>query len=198
MAPQRGPAQVSLAARLGSLGGTASTYLQEPANRRLARLSSFSLYAFAPPPAAHRLPAHLEKRVFDNAELCELKAEIEDSKQAGGRPGLLSRAKQRYTNNLKKLKLEALRQYQQHWVRERHVWKILTRGKVTEQDRSKTDFVENLSLLIPERGRLAEKMVVDRPLEPAKMWQALQDLFSLFVQDLTVLDRPLSAAIATC
>lgn len=133
--------------------------------------------------------------MLGDPELCEFKAEVQATKQAGGRRGTLSRAKQRYTNHLKKLKLAALCQYQQHWVRERRDWKILTRGKEIAQDRSKTDVVQNLSLLIPERGRLAEKMALDRPLEPAEMWQALQDLHDLCVQDLTVLYLPRSRPI---
>ena len=96
------------------------------------------------------------------------------------------------------MKLAALRQYQQHWVRERRDWKILTRGKEIAQDKSKTDFVQNIRLLIPERGRLAEQMGVDRPLEPDEMWQALKDLHALCVQDFTVLylsrSRPVDGA----
>jgi hypothetical protein len=55
------------------------------------------------------------------------------------------------TNHLKKMKSKALRQYQEHWVRERRDWKILTRGRGVVKDK-----------LIPERGRLAQKMAADR------------------------------------
>jgi hypothetical protein len=72
------------------------------------------------------------------------------------------------------LKNEALRQYQEHWIQERRDWKILTRGKETALDKSKTDFVQSLCLLIPERGRLAPKMAADHALEPAEMWHALK------------------------
>jgi hypothetical protein len=113
------------------------------------------------------------------------------TRTAGGDKAL-NKAKQRYTNHLKKMKSKALRQYQEHWVRGRRDWKILTRGRGVAQDRSKTDFVQNICLLIPERGRLAQKMAADQPLEPGEMWQALQDLHALCVQDFTVLYLPRS------
>lgn len=50
-------------------------------------------------------------------------------------------AKRRLTSYRKKLKQDALRQYQENWVRERRDWKILTRGKEVATDNCKTDFV---------------------------------------------------------
>ena len=142
-----------------------------------------------------RIPSHLEQKILRDPQLVELDREAQNAVRTQGQPRALNRAKQRYTNLLKKLKLEALRQYQQHWVRERRDWKILTRGEEAAQYKSKTDFVQNICLLIPQRGRLAEQMALNRPLEPEEMWQALQDLHALCVQDFTVLYLPRSRPV---
>jgi len=116
-----------------------------------------------------KLPAHLEEDIHRDPELCKLEKEVHTLARSGGRDKALSKAKQRYVNHLKKVKAKALRQYQEHWIRERRDWKILTRGKETAQDKSKTDFIQSICLLIPERGRLSQKMAADHLLEPDEM-----------------------------
>ena len=88
-----------------------------------------------------KLPAHLEEDIHRDPELCSLEEEVHTLARSGGRDKALSKAKQRYTNHLKKAKAKALRHYQEHWVRERRDWNILTRGKEAAQGKSKTDFV---------------------------------------------------------
>ena len=141
-----------------------------------------------------RLPAHLEHKKLNDPQLRELDEGL-PAKQTTVGLRTLSRSRQRRTNLLKKLKLEALRQYQQNWVRERRDWKVLTRGKQVVQNSSKTDFVQDVCLLIPERGRLAHQMRADYPLKPDGMWQSLQDLHALCVQDFTVLYLPRSRPV---
>jgi hypothetical protein len=106
-----------------------------------------------------------------------------------------SNAKRCVTTYYKKLKQDALRQYQGNWVRERRDWKILTRGKEVAQDNCRTGFVQSIWLLIPERERLAKKMASDQPLEPDATWHAIQDLYTLCVQDYTVLYLPKSRPV---
>lgn len=142
-----------------------------------------------------KLPAHLEEALNRDPQLYELEREVQTLTRTAGDDNTLSKARQRYANHLKKMKFTALRQYQEHWVQERRDWKILTRGRVVAQDKSKTDVVQNICLLIPERGRLAQKMAADQPLEPGEMWQALQDLHALCVQDFTVLYLPRSRPV---
>ena len=84
----------------------------------------------------------------------------------------------------------ALRQHQEAWVRERRDWKILTRGKERPHDLCRTELVDNLYLLIPERGRLAQRMASDEPLSSNAMWDAMRDLHSLCRRDLSVLYLP--------
>lgn len=55
------------------------------------------------------------------------------------------------------------------------------------QDYCRTDFVQRIWLLIPERGRLAQRMASNPPLQPDAMRQAMQDLHLLCIQDHIVL-----------
>ena len=142
-----------------------------------------------------KLPTLLQEALNRDPQLCELEKEVQTLTRTAGADNALNKAKQRYANRLKKMKSKALLQYQEHWIRERRDWKILTRGRGVAQDTSKTDIVQNICLLIPERGRLAQTMAADQPSEPGEMWQALQDLHSLCVQDFTVLYLPRSRPV---
>jgi hypothetical protein len=142
-----------------------------------------------------KLPFHLEQKVLRDPELVGLSRVARTLVRPKDQTRTLSQAKQRYANLLKKLMFAALRQYQQHWVRERRDWKILTRGKQAAQVKSKTDFIQNICALIPERGRLAERMAVERVLEPDEMWRGLQDIYALCVQDSIVLYLPRSRPV---
>ena len=82
---------------------------------------------------------------------------------------------------------KTLRRYQEQWIQDRLDGKILTRGKEQLSSLCKTDLVQNLCLLIPERGRLALIMAPDEPLSPAATWQATPDLHPLCTRDLSVL-----------
>lgn len=73
-----------------------------------------------------KLPSHLEGDIYHDPELQELEKEMQTFAQTEGGSKARSRPKQRYANRLKKLKNQALRQYQEHWIRERRDWKILT------------------------------------------------------------------------
>ncbi|KAK5202942.1 hypothetical protein LTR41_011299 [Exophiala xenobiotica] len=142
-----------------------------------------------------KLPSHLEDDIYRDPELRELEKEMQTLAQTGGGSKARSQPKQRCANRLKELKNQALRQYQEHWIRERRDWKILTRGKEAAPDKSKTDFVQSLCLLIPERGRLAQKMAADHALEPTEMWKTMQDLYTLCMQDFTLLYLPKSRPV---
>ena len=142
-----------------------------------------------------KLPAHLEENISLEAERCELDDKVQTLALARNDDQALRKARQQYVNLYKKLRLNALRQYQQHWVRERRDWKILTRGEEAAPDKAKNEFVQSVRLLIPEQGRLAQYMASEQPLEPDEMWCALQDVRSLCVQDFTILYLPRSRPV---
>ena len=180
-------------ANCSSVDGQAAFRNEESDHRHIEYFQS--LEKFHEEGLPDKLPTHLEEGLHRDSELCELKEVVQTLTRAVGGDDALNKAKQRYTNHLKKLKSRALRQYQEHWVQERRDWNILTRGTEVVQDRCKTEFVENICALIPERGRLANRMAADQPLEPEEMWQAMQDLHNLCLEDFTVLYLPRSRPV---
>ncbi|KAN0069234.1 Protein of unknown function (DUF3435) domain containing protein [Elaphomyces granulatus] len=183
----------SYVANCSSVDGQAAFRNEESDHRHIEYFQSMEKFHEEGLPT--KLPSHLADDIYHDSQLRELENEMQTLAQTGVGGKSRSRPKQRYANRLKKLKNQALRQYQEQWVRERRDWNILTRGKEAAQDKSKTDFVQSICLLIPERGRLAQKMVADHALEPSEMWQALQDLYTLCVQDFTVLYLPKSRPV---
>ncbi|KAN0066788.1 hypothetical protein V8E54_015077 [Elaphomyces granulatus] len=98
----------------------------------------------------NKLPTHLEEALNRDPRLCELEKE----------PNSVTRTI---------LRRRSLEHYAAtRSVRERRDRKILTRGRGVAQDKFKTDFVQNICLLLPERGRLAQKMAADQPLKPGE------------------------------
>lgn len=91
----------------------------------------------------------------------------------------LNEAKRKRASYLKTLKKTALRQYQDQWVQQRRDWKILTRGREQPNDPCKTDITRHMFLLMPERGRLAQKLTSETMLSPAQTRSAMRDMFSL-------------------
>jgi hypothetical protein len=120
--------------------------------------------------------------------LCHLESEVDRLvRQEGKTAPAVKEVKKELGRYSKTLRRAALHQYQEEWVRDRRNWKILTRGKEQPSDVDKTDLVQSLCLLIPERGRLAQAMAQDESLSPDSMWRAMLDLHSLCTRDLTVL-----------
>ncbi|KAL2440885.1 hypothetical protein ABEF95_008226 [Exophiala dermatitidis] len=136
-----------------------------------------------------KLPAHLEETISRDPHLCELQSEVQALTLKEGQGATLTEAKRRLASYRKTLKHAALRQHQEEWVRERRDWKILTRGKEQPGDICKTDLAGRLCL-IPERGRLAQRMASDEPLSPDAMWDAMRDLHALCIRDFSVLYLP--------
>jgi hypothetical protein len=155
-------------------------FLGEPADHRHVDYFQ-SLEKFHEPGLPCKLPARLEEA---------LKSEVQALVQEGGAGSELDEAKGRWNSYHKALYRKTLRRYQKQWVQDRRDWKIVTRGKEQPRGLCKTDLVQNLCLLIPERGRLALIMASDDPLSPAATWQAMQDLHSLCTRDLSVLYLP--------
>lgn len=145
-----------------------------------------------------KLPAHLEEELKQDPRVCELEAEMRALMGGQGANQAFSTAKRQLTTYTKKLKRDALRLYQETWIQERRDWKILTRGREVAQDNSKTELSQGVYKLFPERGRLAQKMALTRPLKSDEMWDSLQDLHTLCLQDSNVLylpgSRPLDGA----
>lgn len=105
-------------------------------------------------------------------------------------PTALRNAKRDLTSYIKTQRRLALREYQEQWVQSRRDWKVHTRGKEQTDNLVRTDLVQSMSLLVPERGRLAQRMVLDTPISPESKWFAIDDMHSLCSGDLSVLYLP--------
>ena len=149
-----------------------------------------SLEKFREPGLPCKLPTRFGKALKSDPGLVELEDEIRALVQEEGASSALDSAKSRRNSYHKALYRKTLRRYQEQWVQDRRDWKILTRGKEQPSGLCKTDLVQNLCLLVPERGRLALIMASDEPLSPAATWQAMLDLHSLCNRDLSVLYLP--------
>lgn len=68
--------------------------------------------------------------------------------------------------------------------------KILTRGKEQPSSLHGKNRLHVPCRLIPERGRLRQIMVLDKPLSSDAMWDAMRDLHSLCARDLSVIHFP--------
>ena len=178
----------SYVANCSSVDGQAA-YLGESTDHRHVDYFQ-SLEKFREQGLPCELPAHLAESLGGDSRLVELENEVQALAGKGGASTALREAKSRRDGYRKSLKRAALRQHQEKWIRERRDWKILTRGKERSGDTYKTDLVQSLCLLIPERGRLAQVMASDEPLAPPVMWLAMQDLYSLCTRDLTILYLP--------
>ncbi|EXJ72789.1 uncharacterized protein A1O5_03936 [Cladophialophora psammophila CBS 110553] len=162
-------------------------FLRQPKDHR--HIDYFqSLEKFHEPGLPCSLPSREEKNLEDDARLLELKGTVDRLEREEGKKALaVKKAKKDLELYRKKQRRIALRRYQKQWVRDRRRWQILSRGKERPSDVPKTDLVESLCLLIPERGRLAHVIAQEEPLSRDSMWYAMLDLHSLCTRDLTVL-----------
>ncbi|KIW99701.1 uncharacterized protein Z518_11114 [Rhinocladiella mackenziei CBS 650.93] len=178
----------SYVANCSSVDGQAA-FLGEPSDHRHIEYFQ-SVERFLEPGLPNELPARRLDELSRDPRLCELQEQLASLEREGTTGPVVNEAKRWLSNYRRKLYKKALRGYQQWWVRDRRDWKILTNGQERPNDPSNTDLVQHLSLLIPERGRLAQWMCQDEPLSPESMWQAMRDLHSLCTRDLTVLYLP--------
>ena len=149
-----------------------------------------SVDRFLEPGLPSQLPARHQDALSGDTRLCELREDVETLERQQTTGTAVNEAKRRLANYRRTLQYQARRQYQKQWVRERRDWKILAGREDHAREPSHADLVQHLCLLIPERGRLAQRMNQDEPLSPDSMWQAVSDLSALCTRDFTVLYLP--------
>jgi hypothetical protein len=88
---------------------------------------------------------------------------------------------------LTRLEKKALISFRQAWVRQRRVWKILTRGKLSPEIDVDRD---QLNRVIPERDRTSKKMRQTGHLTIPEMREAIQDFYTLCIRNNDVFYRP--------
>ena len=143
------------------------------------------------------VPAHIEESLRQDCRRRELELEVQKSLRRD--PLHLKESKKRLASYLKTLKGSALRQYQESWIQQRRDWKIITRGREQARYLDRTDLVQSLCLLFPERARLAQRLASDEPLTAETKWLAMEDLYTLCTRDFPVLYLPgCQPVVCTC
>lgn len=83
-------------------------------------------------------------------------------------------------NALKRLEKQATVSYRVKWMKKRRDEKILTKGDLSPPAKRDPDV---LNELIPEKGRLAERMSRDTPLDLQEIQEAMHDMITLLRLD---------------
>ena len=176
----------SYVANTSSVDGQAA-FLGEQVNH--SHIDYFqSLEKFREPGLPCELPAHMMEDLKHDCRRRELESEVQE---LSNKDPLRSReAKKNLTSYVKTLSRNTLRQYQEDWTQHRRDWKIITRGKEQASDLDRTDLVQSLCLLFPERARLAQRLASNEPLSAETKWLAMEDLQTLCARDSPVLYLP--------
>ena len=149
-----------------------------------------SIDRYLEPGLPQELPACMEDGLNSDLGLRELTGQFASLERAGAESTHIKELRRLISNYRRRLRKKSLRHYQQEWVSARRDWKILSDGKERPNDPSTTDLVQALSILVPERGRLAQAMRQKESMSPESMWQALTGVYSLITQDFTVIYLP--------
>jgi len=181
-------------ANTSSVDGQAA-FLGEPINHK--HIDYFQgLGQFREPGLPCELPVRLEEGLKQDAQLQELEEEVRQCPRECSTA--LKQSKQLLESHWKRLKRIALREHQEQWVEERRDRQIITRGKEQFDDHQRTDLVESLCLLFPERKRIAQKLISDNVMTSEDRWLAMEDLRVLCTRDISVLYLPGHQPIDGC
>jgi len=166
-----------------------AAFLDEPATtRHIEYLQGVSRFQEKGLPS--KLPAEIEYSISQNAELLKLESEVRILIKGSAGKTEVSAAKSKLRLRRKQLRDEAFCQYREEWVRKRRDWKILSRGKERTNDPIRTEVVQDLFKLMPERAHLAEMILSEKTLSMKEKLRAVEDLLSLCTRDLGVMYRP--------
>ena len=178
----------SYVANTSSVDGKGA-FLDEPAqHNHVSYFQSFAKFCEKGLPTC--LPAEREAAVKQDPGLLALENRATHLKRDGVSPPDVRAAKNKARTYRYSLMSKALAQYQHEWVRERRDWKVLTRGKGRLESDATSDLLETMSLILPERGRLAKAMVSQEEASDESHRQTMRDLYSLISRDYSVVYRP--------
>lgn len=133
-----------------------------------------------------KLAAKIIEELRKSPGYFQRKAEVDTLIMSQASCAAVNEAKSQLSQYWRSLQRATLVSYQEQWERNRRDWKILTRGQEVTRDASKSDTVESLYQLIPERKRLARWMATETPLPPSDTWRAMADIYSLLTKDLSI------------
>ena len=178
----------SYVANTSSVAGK-EAFLDEPAQHN--HVDYFQSFAkFCEKGLPNSLPAGREALMRQDLQLLELESQAIRLNEENAAPSEIKSAKNKVRSYRTSLIKKSLKQYQVEWVRERRDWKITSRGKEQSKNYVKTDLFNVLSLIMPERGRLAKTMISAETVSDSERKQILEGLYSLISQDCSVLYLP--------
>jgi hypothetical protein len=135
------------------------------------------------------LPAERLTELKCDPVLIEIDREIEVAKAYGTAEEIQNLERKR-KNERRKIYAAELRNFQTEWVQERQEWKILTRGKLSPDVTERTTEKQALCNVMPELGRLVERMSSDEPLTFREKLEVTKDLHALCMRDVDVVYLP--------
>lgn len=136
------------------------------------------------------LPAEREAVIRRDIRLLELEDRVHRLRTEHAPASQINAAQNQTRAYRASLTRKSLQKYKIEWVQKRRDWKIMTPGKERPEDDERTDLLEILSQMMPERGRLARTMISEKIVSDEERRQAIEDLCSLVSQDCTTLYRP--------
>ena len=132
----------------------------------------------------------MEAAIRRDPDLAELEKQVHEFEAKNATRADIKAARSKAQNYCNGITRKSLQQYQLEWVRRQRDWKVMTCGKARPNDDRRTDLQEILSLVMPELGRLARTMILNKVVSEKEQRQAIEDLCSLASQDCTALYWP--------
>lgn len=126
-----------------------------------------------------KFPAKEEDAIRRDPQLLRFESEVLRLKRERGPVYEIKAAESKYYICRARLRRKRLQQYRFEWIRERRDWKVKTRGKEGPDNETKTDLLEILLRVMPERGRLATTITSDRVVSEQERKEAIVNLCSL-------------------
>ncbi|KAL9118138.1 MAG: hypothetical protein Q9187_005320, partial [Circinaria calcarea] len=136
------------------------------------------------------LPAEQADAIEQDSYLMELMDQIRLLKSNQALPSDIQAGRRKASSYRRSITAKRLQKHKLEWVQKRRDWKITTRGKERPDDNIKTDLLEVLSRIMPERGRLIKTMILAATASHEERKQVISDLYSLITRDCSVLYRP--------
>ena len=136
------------------------------------------------------LPAERDAAVRQDPQPLALKDRVCRLKKEAACSSDIKAAESKARSCQSSLMKKALRQHQLEWVQDRRDWKVLTRGKGRLESDAKSDLFETMSLVFPERGRLAQAVISKEIASNEERRQMRKDLCSLIFRDYSVVYLP--------
>lgn len=136
------------------------------------------------------LPAIEEERLRNDPSFSQMESDLKGLIAENADKLLIQTTRSKCGTILRRLRLNALQQYQSEWVQKQRDWKILTRGKLSSDCIEQSTRFQTLCKAMPELGRLAAVMSGNEPLSFDQKIVVAKDLHTHIARNFDVFYRP--------